>query len=261
MYAAANYARANRQILGRAASEVFLSVTGTGLELVYDISHNLARIERHDVAGDLVDLCVHRKGATRALPPGHPELPTDLADVGQPVLIPGSMGTSSYVLAGSLVAVRFTPPATVPVDSSAATKQPARYPRRCCATSWSGSRDSGQGRVAAGSGGRSSRGLQGRLRGRRRRRTSRPVSHGGPTRTAGRGEGLTAADRGHRTLPHPADIVVEAWGQAAKYAWPRRSWGLRAVSSTSLERHRCAPSRPKCLLPPTMIAWWRRSTS
>ncbi|WP_039889958.1 RtcB family protein [Mycobacterium xenopi] len=100
MYAAANYARANRQILGRAASEVFLSVTGTGLELVYDISHNLARIERHEVAGDLVDLCVHRKGATRALPPGHPELPTDLADVGQPVLIPGSMGTSSYVLAG-----------------------------------------------------------------------------------------------------------------------------------------------------------------
>ncbi|BCO34787.1 RtcB family protein [Mycobacterium heckeshornense] len=100
MYAAANYARANRQILGRAASEVFSSVTGTGLELVYDISHNLARIERHEVAGEMVDLCVHRKGATRALPPGHPELPADLADVGQPVLIPGSMGTSSYVLAG-----------------------------------------------------------------------------------------------------------------------------------------------------------------
>jgi tRNA-splicing ligase RtcB len=100
MYAAANYARANRQILGRAAAQVFRSVTGTGLELVYDISHNLARIERHEIAGEEVDLCVHRKGATRALPPGHPELPMDLADVGQPVLIPGSMGTSSYVLAG-----------------------------------------------------------------------------------------------------------------------------------------------------------------
>ncbi|WP_375484834.1 RtcB family protein [uncultured Mycobacterium sp.] len=100
MYAAANYARANRQILGMAAAEVFRSVTGAGLELVYDISHNLARIERHAVGGVPLDLCVHRKGATRALPPGHADLPTDLAEVGQPVLIPGSMGTSSYVLAG-----------------------------------------------------------------------------------------------------------------------------------------------------------------
>lgn len=100
MSAAANYARANRQLLGSSASDVFEAVTGTGLELVYDISHNLARIERHEVDGHPLELCVHRKGATRALPPGHPDLPTDLADVGQPVLIPGSMGTSSYVLAG-----------------------------------------------------------------------------------------------------------------------------------------------------------------
>lgn len=100
MSAAANYARANRQLLGSSASEVFRSITGKGLELVYDISHNLARIERHEVDGQVRELCVHRKGATRALPPGHPDLPTDLADVGQPVLIPGSMGTSSYVLAG-----------------------------------------------------------------------------------------------------------------------------------------------------------------
>lgn len=100
MSAAANYARANRQLLGSSASDAFKAITGKGLELVYDISHNLARIEHHEVDGQTLELCVHRKGATRALPPGHPDLPTDLADVGQPVLIPGSMGTSSYVLAG-----------------------------------------------------------------------------------------------------------------------------------------------------------------
>jgi tRNA-splicing ligase RtcB len=70
------------------------------LDLVYDVSHNLAKIETHDVDGVPRRLCVHRKGATRALPPGHPELPADLAPVGQPVLIPGTMGTASYVLAG-----------------------------------------------------------------------------------------------------------------------------------------------------------------
>ncbi|GFG74974.1 RtcB family protein [Mycobacterium botniense] len=100
MHAAANFARANRQLLGSAASDVFRSATGEGLKLVYDISHNLAKIERHEVHGRSLELCVHRKGATRALPPEHPDLPTDLKDVGQPVLIPGSMGTSSYVLAG-----------------------------------------------------------------------------------------------------------------------------------------------------------------
>jgi tRNA-splicing ligase RtcB len=100
MAAAANYARANRQLLGSAAAAVFRSITRRGLELVYDVSHNLAKIERHEVDGELRELCVHRKGATRALPPGHPELPPDLAESGQPVLIPGSMGTESYVLTG-----------------------------------------------------------------------------------------------------------------------------------------------------------------
>jgi tRNA-splicing ligase RtcB (3'-phosphate/5'-hydroxy nucleic acid ligase) len=100
MYAAANYARANRQLLGTAAAAVFRSTTGHGLELVYDISHNLATIERHEIHGESRELCVHRKGATRALPPGDPELPSDLVQVGQPVLIPGSMGTASYVLTG-----------------------------------------------------------------------------------------------------------------------------------------------------------------
>jgi tRNA-splicing ligase RtcB (3'-phosphate/5'-hydroxy nucleic acid ligase) len=100
MAAAANYGRANRQLLTEAARQAFSSVTGAGLHLVYDVSHNLAKIETHEVDGAAVRLCVHRKGATRALPPGHPDLPPDLRQAGQPVLIPGSMGTSSYVLAG-----------------------------------------------------------------------------------------------------------------------------------------------------------------
>jgi len=100
MAAAANYARANRHLLGLAAAEVFRTITGRGLELIYDISHNLAKLEWHQVGGERRELCVHRKGATRALPPRHPDLPPDLSEVGQPVLIPGSMGTGSYVLAG-----------------------------------------------------------------------------------------------------------------------------------------------------------------
>jgi tRNA-splicing ligase RtcB len=100
MAAAANYARANRQVLGEAVRRVFERVTRRGLDLVYDISHNLAKIETHAVDGQQRQLCVHRKGATRALPPGHPDLPADLAGVGQPVLIPGSMGAPSYVLTG-----------------------------------------------------------------------------------------------------------------------------------------------------------------
>ncbi|MDM4719084.1 RtcB family protein [Micromonospora sp. WMMA1363] len=100
MAAAANYARANRQLLAHAAGTVFRRVTGSRLDLVYDISHNLAKLETHGTDGDARRLCVHRKGATRALPPGHADLPADLRDVGQPVLIPGSMGTGSYVLAG-----------------------------------------------------------------------------------------------------------------------------------------------------------------
>jgi tRNA-splicing ligase RtcB (3'-phosphate/5'-hydroxy nucleic acid ligase) len=100
MTAAANYGRANRQLLSEAARRVFGDELGTTLDLVYDISHNLAKMETHDVGGSPRLLCVHRKGATRSLPPHHPALPADLAAVGQPVLIPGTMGTASYVLAG-----------------------------------------------------------------------------------------------------------------------------------------------------------------
>ena len=96
MAAAANFGRANRQLLSEAARLVFSRTAGTPLHLIYDLSHNLATMETHQSAR----LCVHRKGATKALPPGHPDLPADLRSAGQPVLIPGSMGTSSYVLAG-----------------------------------------------------------------------------------------------------------------------------------------------------------------
>jgi tRNA-splicing ligase RtcB len=102
MAAAANYGRVNRQLLTHAARQALAVATGPGhpLELLYDVSHNLAKLEWHGVAGQRRRLCVHRKGATRALPPGHPDLPAELAATGQPVLVPGSMGTASHVLAG-----------------------------------------------------------------------------------------------------------------------------------------------------------------
>jgi tRNA-splicing ligase RtcB (3'-phosphate/5'-hydroxy nucleic acid ligase) len=99
--AAANFARANRQLLAEATRDAFAAVTGSrDLPLVYDVSHNLAKLETHVVDGRAVRLCVHRKGATRAFPPGSTELPDDLRAVGQPVLLPGSMGTASYVMVG-----------------------------------------------------------------------------------------------------------------------------------------------------------------
>lgn len=103
--AAANFAWANRHVLAHAVREVFAEVfntspEATGMRLVYDVAHNLAKIESHRVDGAERRLCVHRKGATRAFGPGHPGLPGELGAVGQPVLIPGSMGTSSWILRG-----------------------------------------------------------------------------------------------------------------------------------------------------------------
>jgi tRNA-splicing ligase RtcB len=105
MAASANFAWANRHILAHAAREAFADAFGvsrkeTGMRLVFDVAHNLAKIETHQVAGQPRELCVHRKGATRAFGPGHPDLPEDLRPVGQPVLVPGSMGTASWVLRG-----------------------------------------------------------------------------------------------------------------------------------------------------------------
>ena len=100
MAAAANYGRANRQLLTEATRRVFEEQTGTSLDLLYDVSHNLAKVETHPIDGRPRTVCVHRKGATRSLPPHHPDVPAELAAAGQPVLIPGTMGTASYVLAG-----------------------------------------------------------------------------------------------------------------------------------------------------------------
>lgn len=101
MTAAANFGRANRQVIGEAVRNAFGTVLGErALRLVYDVSHNLAKLEAHEIDGQRRMLCVHRKGATRALPAEHADLPDDYREVGQPVLVPGSMGTSSYVLVG-----------------------------------------------------------------------------------------------------------------------------------------------------------------
>jgi tRNA-splicing ligase RtcB len=102
MRAAINCALANRQILGHLTREVFAELWPEAtLPLLYDVSHNTCKVERHRVGGEERELFVHRKGATRAFGPGHPDLPPGLKDAGQPVLIGGSMGTASYVLAGT----------------------------------------------------------------------------------------------------------------------------------------------------------------
>jgi len=111
MNAAANFALANRQVITAEVRRAFESVFGTpwqalGLRVVQDVAHNIARIEEHEVAGRRRRLCVHRKGATRALPPGHPLCPEPYRHVGQPVLVPGDMGRESFVLVGAEGAVR-----------------------------------------------------------------------------------------------------------------------------------------------------------
>ncbi len=101
MRAAINCALANRQILTHLVREVFAEILPEArLDLLYDVSHNTCKIEDHRVDGEKRRLHVHRKGATRAFGPGHPDLPEDLRPAGQPVLIGGSMGTGSYILAG-----------------------------------------------------------------------------------------------------------------------------------------------------------------
>ena len=111
MACAANYAWANRQCITHWARECFMRVFGKslqniGLEMVYDVAHNIAKLESYQVDGKRLDLCVHRKGATRAFPPGHPDIPPRYSHIGQPVLIPGDMGRRSYVAVGTDVAIR-----------------------------------------------------------------------------------------------------------------------------------------------------------
>ena len=106
MRCAANYAFANRQILAHSARKAFEQVLAGKvkdwhLHQVYDICHNMGKIETHLIDGERVKVCVHRKGATRAFGPGAPELPDEYKPIGQPVLVPGSMGTASWVLVGT----------------------------------------------------------------------------------------------------------------------------------------------------------------
>lgn len=113
MKAAANYAWANRQCIMHWTREAFMKIFKTsprelGMSLIYDVAHNIAKIEEHIVNGKKMRLIVHRKGATRAFPPGHPELPDIYRSIGQPVLIPGDMGRVSFVLLGTEKAMKET---------------------------------------------------------------------------------------------------------------------------------------------------------
>jgi tRNA-splicing ligase RtcB (3'-phosphate/5'-hydroxy nucleic acid ligase) len=104
MAAAANFAWSNRQMISWEVGKAWerqLGDTGGKLKLLYDVAHNIAKIEDHDIGGKTKKVIVHRKGATRAFGPGHPEIAEEYRSSGQPVLIPGSMGTASYVLAGA----------------------------------------------------------------------------------------------------------------------------------------------------------------
>jgi tRNA-splicing ligase RtcB len=106
MACAANFAFANRQMITAWVRETFEQVLNKGpsalrLGVIYDVCHNIAKWEKHQVKGKERRLCVHRKGATRAFPPGHDEIPEAYRQIGQPVLIPGDMGRYSYVLTGT----------------------------------------------------------------------------------------------------------------------------------------------------------------
>ncbi len=113
MACAANYAWTNRQCITHWTRECFTRVLGRsrrelGLEQVYDVAHNIAKIEEHTVGGKKQTLCVHRKGATRAFPVGHPDIPPAYRAIGQPVLIPGDMGRYSYIAVGTELAMKET---------------------------------------------------------------------------------------------------------------------------------------------------------
>jgi len=113
MACAANFAFTNRQMITHWVRETFEQVFRKGprdlkLDLIYDVCHNIAKIETHTVNGKKKKLCVHRKGATRAFPPNHPDIPSEYQSTGQPVLIPGDMGRCSYVLVGTEKAMEET---------------------------------------------------------------------------------------------------------------------------------------------------------
>jgi tRNA-splicing ligase RtcB len=113
MRAAANFAWCNRQLLMWQMREVFAEIFETGweqlgLELIYDVAHNIAKFEQHEIDGQQKDVLVHRKGATRAFPPNHPDIPEAYRPIGQPVIIPGDMGRASWLLVGQEGSMRKT---------------------------------------------------------------------------------------------------------------------------------------------------------
>jgi tRNA-splicing ligase RtcB len=113
MASAANFGFTNRQMITHWVRETFeqvfqMSPRDLKLDLIYDVCHNIAKIENHTVNGKKIKVCVHRKGATRAFPPNHPDIPSDYQSIGQPVLIPGDMGRCSYVLVGTEKAMEET---------------------------------------------------------------------------------------------------------------------------------------------------------
>ncbi len=113
MTAAANFAFCNRQVITHWVRQAFARVLGRdprdlGMHLVYDVAHNIAKIERHRLNGREVTVCVHRKGATRAFAPGHPDVPARYRQIGQPVLVPGDMGRYSFLLVGTERAMQET---------------------------------------------------------------------------------------------------------------------------------------------------------
>ena len=110
MCAGINYAFCNRQMITHWVRDVFKKVMGSsdGMKMVYDVCHNLAKFEKHDIDGKMTKVCVHRKGATRSFGPGREEIPEVYRKIGQPVLIPGSMGTASYLLVGTKTAEKIS---------------------------------------------------------------------------------------------------------------------------------------------------------
>jgi tRNA-splicing ligase RtcB len=113
MVCAANMAFANRQVILHRVREAFSKVFGQtaeslGMHLVYDVAHNIAKVEKHTVGGEVKDVLVHRKGSTRAFPPNHPELAERFRSTGQPVIIGGSMETGSHLLVGTKTAMEQT---------------------------------------------------------------------------------------------------------------------------------------------------------
>jgi len=113
MACAANYAWANRQCIAHWVRETFSKAFSKspgelGIRQIYDVAHNIAKIEEHTVDGRKIKVCVHRKGATRAFPPGHKDIPQCYKEIGQPVLIPGDMGRCSFIAVGTQKAMEET---------------------------------------------------------------------------------------------------------------------------------------------------------